>query len=472
MNHALRLTMPIAVLLAVSIVALIGVMYSDAVYAQEDVSGDYDSNGNGVIDREEAIEAVGDYFDDQITRDQVIQVISAYFSGETLAEEEDPPPEHDPPTPEEPSLSEVIEQVRPSVVKVFNGNRGSGVIVETEDETAYVLTASHVVDDRENAITVRVNDEDYYDGTLLTRDPIRDLAVVTICCGDFTAAEFGETKDVKVGDDLFAMGYPRGSSLHGPASVATGIVSAIPYNLGRDHTAIQTDAALNPGNSGGPFFSMDGLVIAIHRAGYHNSEGLNFGVSSRSIQLGMPSLTTRGGEAVFEDIGGDLYHYPDSPSPTDRVFFVGYTGAADVEVETDFINPYAHSTHAWSYGLMFRRDTDEADDEDLPHLRFVLSSRQQWSVYRVLREEPYFELIDRGSADSIRVGADERNHVKVSVIGAKGRLYINNVQVGGDIDLDPVTHPGDIGVFTGYLRNTEREGAVTRFENLRGRIIE
>ena len=115
-------------------------------------------------------------------------------------------------------------------------------------------------------------------------------------------------------------------------------MSAIPYNLNRDHTAIQTDAALNRGNSGGPYFSMDGLVVAIDRSGYRDTEGLHFGVSSGIIQLLLPSLTVRGGQAVFEDIGSNLYHYPDSPSPTDRSFFVGYNGAADVEVETDFIN--------------------------------------------------------------------------------------------------------------------------------------
>ena len=223
-----RLLMALA-FLAVSLVVP-GVMYTGPVLASDNFSvADYDSSGNGYIERDEVLDAVDAYFDGAITRDQALEVVDAYFD-KTLVIAPTPtpepaPPEHDPPRPEEPALSEMIEQVRPSVVKIWNIGQGSGVIFDTAGETAYILTGAHVVDDRTEEITVRVEDTDYYTATLLRRDPVRDLAVVTICCGDFTAAAFGDYDDVKVGDDLIVMGYPRGYTLVGPATVTKGIAS-------------------------------------------------------------------------------------------------------------------------------------------------------------------------------------------------------------------------------------------------------
>ena len=127
----------------------------------------YDTNSSGYIERDEAVAAVRDYLFEVITRDQAVQVITLYLfvapvPSPTPTPEPTPvptptptpepaPPEHDPPRPEEPTLSEVIERVRPSVVKmvkIWNGGQGSGVIFDTAGETAYILTVSHVVDDR------------------------------------------------------------------------------------------------------------------------------------------------------------------------------------------------------------------------------------------------------------------------------------------------------------------------------------
>ena len=246
-------------------------MYTGAVHAEAEDSfnvADYDTNGSGYIEKDEAIAAIGDYlFEETITRDQVVQVIAHYLFADPVPSPtpspEPAPPEHDPPRPEEPTLSEVIERVRPSVVKIWNGGQGSGVIFDTAGETAYILTVSHAVDDRTEEIAIRVEDTDYYTATLLRRDPVRDLAVVTICCGEFTAAAFGDYDNVKVGDDLIVMGYPRGYTLRGPATVTKGIVSNKIYAPSRDVLAIQTDAATNPGNSGGPYLTMDGEVVAV-----------------------------------------------------------------------------------------------------------------------------------------------------------------------------------------------------------------
>ena len=243
------LVIPLASALAVTMLVLSGLSVTTAHATDPDVSPFYDSNGNGVIDRDEALTAVADYFAGVITRDQVLVIIQYYFSGEAVPDIEDVLPA-EPPTR---SLSQVIEDVRPAVVYVRNIDvgTGSGVIFKTEDETGYVMTGSHVVADMEEGLRVRTDAGDWYNATLLRADPIRDLAVVTICCDDFTAAEFAEPDDVAVGNDVLVMGYPDPLS-YDTATVTKGIVSAIRYRWSRASIILQTDAATNPGNSGRP----------------------------------------------------------------------------------------------------------------------------------------------------------------------------------------------------------------------------
>ena len=158
---------------------------------------------------------------------------------------------------------------------------------------------------------------------------------------------------------------------------------------------------------------------------------------------------------------------------TQRILNLNYNiGRADVEVETTFTNPYSASTQLWSYGLIARDDPDSRDDEDLPHLKFVIDSHQQWTVSKVASEEPYYTDLAEGGASNIKLGDGETNHMKVRTVGNVAQLYINGQQVGGNIDISSVPHPGDIGVFTGYWEGSDRQGAVTQFENLRGELLD
>ena len=480
MSRTRQATIAVLAVLVVSVVALAGVMYTGSVHAEVEDGfnvADYDANGNGYIEGEEVFAAINDYFDGEITRAQVFEVIDFYFDDTPVPvptpTPEPAPPEHDPPRPEEPTLSEMIEQVRPSVVKIWNGGQGSGVIFDTVGETAYILTVSHAVDDRTEEISVRVEDTTYYTATLLRRDPVRDLAVVTICCGEFTAAAFGDYDNVQVGDDLIVLGYPKGSTLSGAASATKGIVSNKLYSPPRDILGLQTDAATNSGNSGGPYLTMAGEVVAVAYSGYSDSEGIHFGIAESTISQHMSDLRTPGGEAIFENISGRLYHYPDSPGYTVAVFYIGFTGAADLEVEADFINPYAYADHAWSHGLAVRIDPDLTDDEDLPYLAFVISG-SWWVIYRVdwWMDTGSFVLLAAETADTIQTGANARNHLKVSANGPVGDFYINGVLVRGSLDLSSANHAGDIAALEGFHLDAERHGAVTLFENLRGKVLE
>ena len=134
---------------------------------------------------------------------------------------------------EAPSLDEMIERVRPSVVMVVTDlgefvGQGSGFIFEVEGQSAYVLTNQHNVD-WHRTVQVVVNDRDTYEGTVLGRDADRDLAVVKVCCGSFTALEFADMQKVKVGDDLVAIGYPKNGAI--PRSATTHIPAGLCSSL-------------------------------------------------------------------------------------------------------------------------------------------------------------------------------------------------------------------------------------------------
>ena len=170
---------------------------------------------------------------------------------------------------------------------------GTGVIYDTQGRTGYVITNEHVVEGQ-SRVNVTVGDSTSYRGTVLGVDAIRDLAVVSICCGTFTTLEFGDAAGLEVGDEIVAIGYALG--LSGEATVTRGIVSAVRYDSEFQAYVIQTDAAINPGNSGGPMLSMSGQILGVNTFGYDETqsgrpvEGLNFAISGVTVQQQIPRL--------------------------------------------------------------------------------------------------------------------------------------------------------------------------------------
>jgi serine protease Do len=140
---------------------------------------------------------------------------------------------------------------------------GSGVII---DETGYVLTNNHVVAGADK-IKVKLWDEKEYDGKVIGQDPKTDLAVVKISAKrKFPGAQLGDSDKVKIGQWVIAIGSPFGLS----QTVTAGIVSAERQSLQVEGKVyrdfIQTDAAINRGNSGGPLVNLRGEVVGINTA--------------------------------------------------------------------------------------------------------------------------------------------------------------------------------------------------------------
>lgn len=172
-----------------------------------------------------------------------------------------------------PQWQDVSAAVAPSVVAIqistqSGGGVGSGVIV---DSKGLVLTNDHVVGDA-SSVYVTLDDGRIYEATIVGTDPTTDLAVVQLkdAPDDLKSAVFADSDAVRVGDPVMAMGNPLGLS----NTATTGIVSALNRPVTTSSTdvtsrdvvvtnAIQIDAAVNPGNSGGPLFNAAGEVIGI-----------------------------------------------------------------------------------------------------------------------------------------------------------------------------------------------------------------
>jgi serine protease Do len=158
---------------------------------------------------------------------------------------------------------------------------GSGFVI---DPDGFIVTNNHVIEDADE-ITANFSDGSSLEATLVGRDPKTDLAVLKVEPPEpLTFVAFGDSKAMRVGDWVLAIGNPFGLG----GSVSAGIVSAIErdINAGPYDNFIQTDAAINRGNSGGPLFNMDGEVIGVNTAIISptgGSIGIGFSVPSAIV---------------------------------------------------------------------------------------------------------------------------------------------------------------------------------------------
>ena len=196
------------------------------------------------------------------------------------------------------SLQEIYAACIPSVVSISTDcGSGTGVVLS---QNGYLVTNAHVVDGAKT-IRVRLTDDREFTARILGMDDVSDLAVLDIDATDLTPARFGDSDSLRVGDSVVAIGDPLGAQFHG--TMTNGIVSAINRDVttgGRTLTLIQTNAALNSGNSGGPLINCYGQVIGINtmkistfvdNAGV---EGLGFAIPSTTVKEIVDQLISQG----------------------------------------------------------------------------------------------------------------------------------------------------------------------------------
>jgi len=158
---------------------------------------------------------------------------------------------------------------------------GAGVVLDGE---GHILTNHHVIDDAQQLL-VTFPDGTVNGGSVVGGDEETDVAVIRVESRGLTPADFADSDAVKLGQPVFALGNPLG--LSGGPSVTSGIVSSLSRSLSfaaNGQRMIQTDAAVNPGNSGGPLVNLGGQVVGILTAMIPHAEGIGFALPANAAR--------------------------------------------------------------------------------------------------------------------------------------------------------------------------------------------
>lgn len=244
------------------------------------------------------------------------------------------------------ATTEIVKKVGPAVVGItstvqgqmsFFGTsttseaEGSGIILSAD---GYIVTNNHVVD---GATTVRVtlNTGTEYDAKLVGKDEQTDLAVIKIePTEELTVANIGDSNALEVGERVVAIGNPMGLEFFG--SVTEGIVSGVNRSISVDNRTmnlIQTDAAINSGNSGGALINTKGEVIGINsvKVAYSGIEGMGFAIPSTEAKV----------------IIADILEY-------------GYVkGRPVIGISTRDVTPYMAQSYSWPQGVQVMEISSE-----------------------------------------------------------------------------------------------------------------
>ena len=211
-----------------------------------------------------------------------------------------------------------MENALPSIVQVLtDSGSGSGFIV---NESGLVVTNQHVV---EGGRIVRVRlgtGRSTYPGEVVERHSSLDLAYIQIDSRlEFTPIAIGDSDEIRAGEEVIAIGFPLGSELGDAATITTGVISAKREDL----DFLQTDASLNPGNSGGPLLNGYGYVVGVNTAGIEQRDGrtisgINFAIPINEIKKPLGSQITSG-QPVCDSPAASSQNLTLAPTPVTNV---------------------------------------------------------------------------------------------------------------------------------------------------------
>ena len=292
----------------VCVAVLIGaIVLSAKVFGGED---------NAVADAKDFFDAYSEFYDQYTEQDDL--------TGEYPMDRADPDPDRELKLAnavgtEALTLQQLYAKCLPSVVGINtyqNGREyawGTGVIMTSD---GYVITNAHVLDDGD-AAEVILPDGTVYPAKLVGADSISDIALLKVEAKGLAAAEFVDSALVQVGDEAIAIGNPLGKEFSG--SMSTGIISGVSRDVdynNRTMTLLQTDAALNSGNSGGALFNIYGQVVGITNMKMMGSftsaiEGVGFAIPTVTVKEMVDAILDEGAVVGRPGLGITVYDLTD-----------------------------------------------------------------------------------------------------------------------------------------------------------------
>ena len=362
---------------------------------------------------------------------------------------------------------------------VTDSGTGSGVIYEVDARSgaALILTNRHVIEGA-SRISAVVADAVSYDATLRGYDGNVDLAVLRVCCNaGFSAVKLVESGDVAIGDRVYALGYPLGVN---SIRATEGIVSALEFDTSFSAYIIQTDAALNPGNSGGPLIRDDGMVVGINTASVDQTlsgrpvEGTGYAIAARTVLTRLPDLergvatvlptpTVKPTTRATPHPGGRFrqFRLDDGALPHDADGFIEEKSISDdirnFLISADFEVPYSTGAGDWSFGFLFRNSGGG-------NLSYVALT-QDGIYFHYLRVEGEGRNVKTGPISNLRLSVGSINTVTLFVIENRGWLFVNSEYIA-DLDVSGNQTQGELTIATGLLTGSEVPGYSTGYSNV------
>ncbi len=209
------------------------------------------------------------------------------------------------------AVIESVKKVSPAVVSIVSSSEIQGlfgqVVKQESGGTGFIITSDgmimtnrHVVSDKEGKYTVLTHDGKNYEAKVISLDPSNDLAVIQIEADNLPVVSFGDSDKLQVGQKVIAIGNALGEYQN---TVTSGVVSAIGRSIEagdgngtteRLENVVQTDAAINQGNSGGPLVNLDGQVVGVNTAMDQGGQLISFAIPGDVAKEAMESILENG----------------------------------------------------------------------------------------------------------------------------------------------------------------------------------
>ena len=319
------------------------------------------------------------------------------------------------PVPTPSSLQELVHQSLPSIARIVTvDGSGTGFVYAVNNTKAYVVTNAHVVEGT-SEVTIEISNETYA-GQVLGADDIKDIAVVSVCCGKFKPLRFSD-EGVELGQAIVVIGHAL--ALKGDPSVTRGIVSAMRYSTEHESNVIQTDAPINRGNSGGPMLALNGSVVGMTtwKLSGGTVESVGFAVVANAVRVKAAALaspnTVEYASRQFVRAGG-----PVSVLIVDKnSFFSGFVQAQNFITEIQVVNP--------QQDIAFYITSNDKQDPAVESI--AIRSLRGCAHLRILQngEPSVKELISPVGTGQLETG----DYVRMVVIGDRVDIFVGGARI-------------------------------------------